>query len=318
MGRRLALLALLIGASLGAYLAFRGVPEEVPDDPHEKRLPDAHVSASSSAIADTDLIGGELGEALTFASNHPFPDSFPWRPLRDLCQRHESALEELRRTKPLTFLEMCLARQRREVHSYKLRFLRKERIHGKLYPPEKDMYEIVDVAFREEPFSVFFKWMSKGKLAAKVLYVEGENDNKMLARPFLTVLPIMTEDVDGPKAKNSGRYTIAEFGLYKATERSIASMKKAQANGTLHMRYEGKVALAEVGDRTCYKFVRTPYEPLEEDALYELTLYFDCQTWLQVGSILRDPKGQLLAEYFFRDIQINPEFDGKQFTRAAL
>jgi hypothetical protein len=318
MGRRLALLALVIGASLGGYLAFHGVPEEPPDRPYETPLPPDATSERSSAISDADLIEGDFGAALTYAASQQLPEGFPWRPLHDLCRRHEAALEEVRHKSPLTFLEMCLDRQRREVHSYKLRFIKKERINGKLFPPAKDKYEIIDVAFREEPFSVFFKWVANGKLASKVLYVEGENNDKMLGRPFIPLLPVMTEDVDGPKAKNSGRYTIAEFGLFKATERGVASMKSAQARGTLHVRYEGKVTLAEVGDRPCYKFVRTPYEPVEEDALNELTLYFDCQTWLQIGSILRDPQGQLLAEYFFRDIEINPTFDAKQFTRAAL
>lgn len=318
MGRRLALLALVIGASLGGYLAFRGGPEEDPEHPHETRLISDGLSTSSSTIADADLISGELGAALTSAATQSFPEGFPWRPLHDLCRRHEAALEEVRRTSPLTFLQMCLARQQREVQSYKLRFIKKERINGKLFPLAKDKYEIIDVAFREEPFSVFFKWVANGKLASKVLYVEGENNDKMLARPIFGLPFIKTEDVDGPKAKNSGRYTIAEFGLFKATERGVASMKSAKARGALHLRYEGKVTLAEVGDRACYKFIRTPYEPVEEDALNELTLYFDCATWLQIGSILRDPQGQLLAEYFFRDIEINPKFDATQFTRAAL
>jgi hypothetical protein len=39
---------------------------------------------------------------------------------------------------------------------------------------------------------------------------------------------------------------------------------------------------------------------------------------LQVGSILRGEKMDLIAEYFFRDIVPNPTFDEKQFTRKAL
>ena len=39
MGRRLALLALVIGASLGGYLAFWGAPEEIPEPVHETPLP---------------------------------------------------------------------------------------------------------------------------------------------------------------------------------------------------------------------------------------------------------------------------------------
>ena len=45
-------------------------------------------------------------------------------------------------------------------------------------------------------------------------------------------------------------------------------------------------------------------------------------SWEEVSSELRDapptPDGNLIAEYYFRDIELNPTFDGKQFTRAAL
>ena len=42
------------------------------------------------------------------------------------------------------------------------------------------------------------------------------------------------------------------------------------------------------------------------------------QTWLMVGTILRGEEGQLIAEYYFRDIHLNPTFAKDQFTRKAL
>ena len=80
----------------------------------------------------------------------------------------------------------------------------------------------------------------------------------------------------------------------------------------------GLERLPEAGDRLCYKFLRAPFEPPEEDGLNELTVYIDTDTWLQVGSILRDTKNQTLAEYFFRDIKLNPQFKENQFKRSAL
>ena len=38
----------------------------------------------------------------------------------------------------------------------------------------------------------------------------------------------------------------------------------------------------------------------------------------EVPAILKDAKGDIIAEYFFRDIQLNPTFTAKQFTRGAL
>ena len=49
-----------------------------------------------------------------------------------------------------------------------------------------------------------------------------------------------------------------------------------------------------------------------------LTVYIDLENWLQIGSILRDSEGKLIADYFFRDVHINPKFKDNQFTRSAL
>lgn len=222
-------------------------------------------------------------------------------------------LEKLARESPLAFLEKSLERYDEEIKGYTLTFLKKERIGGTLQRAEK-----TEVRFRESPFSVHMRWIEGAKLAAKVLYVEGENNNKMLARPIVPFVPVMTRDVDGPEAKNSGRYTIAEFGFKRSTQRTLRAMQKAKARDALHVRYEGIVAVPELGGQLCYKFVRNPYEPPEEDALDELTLYFDCEHLLQVGSILRDRQKELLAEYFFYDIKFNPEFDAKQFRKDGL
>ena len=84
------------------------------------------------------------------------------------------------------------------------------------------------------------------------------------------------------------------------------------------MQYYGIVPVPQVGGRLCYKFIRKPYDPPEEEGANELILYVDVETLLQVGSELHDSNGSLLAEYFFRDVQLNPTHDAKQFTRAAL
>jgi hypothetical protein len=319
MGRRLVLLVLAVGAAVGVYLAFRGSPES-PDEDHKPAAEHKVQSPTPPPVAVTekDLIGRELTAVLALAPGQGFPTGFPWYPLHDIGDRGGFPLVNFLHAQPLAFLENCLERYEREVQGYTCTFIKKERVGGKLYPSEKDQYEVIQVAFREHPFSVYFKWQAKPKLASRCLYVEGENDNKLLARPFVTLLPVMTREVDSQESKSSSRYTIAQFGIGKGTQRTVESMRRAQARGALHLRYEGLVTLAEVGDRVCYKFVRTPYDPLEEDNLNELTVYIDQETWLQVGSVLRDIDGNLIAEYYFRDIELNPEIPDKQFTRGAL
>src|SRR5205807_2321134 len=151
-------------------------------------------------------------------------------------------------------------------------------------------------------------------------YVAGENDGKLQARSCLFGIrgPIVSRPVDGPDAKATSRFPITEFGMYVGAKQTIDAMLAARERNALHVRYLGTERLKQVGNRLCYKFIRTPYNPPEADNVNELTVYIDQETLLQVGSTLRDPDGELIAEYFFRDIELNPTFDEKQFTSKAL
>jgi hypothetical protein len=308
-------LVLLIAAGVGVYYGwFRQGPEEVPEPIHETTY--SPVSSSPRTVTEAELLQRQLVGSFSASPSLGLPGGFPWQAVVPLAPQLPS--DYLPRVDPVRYLETCLERYEQEVQGYSLTFVKKERIKGKLHPPAKDKYEIIRVSFREKPFSVLFEWKEnpRNKLAAKCLYVEGENKNKIVAKG---VIPFVKEyAVDGPDARDNGRYTIAEFGLGKAQERTVAAMRKAEARGALHVRYEGQVSLDEVGGRKCYKFIRTPYQPTEEEGVNELTLYIDCENGLQIGSILRDPEGQLIAEYFFRDIELNPAFSEKQFTRGGL
>jgi hypothetical protein len=273
-----------------------------------------------TALTEQDLARAEFLSALAVLPGQAYPAVLPWAPLQKLGERGSASLETMLRQQPLAFLERCLERTEQEIQGYSLTFLKRERVQGKLYPAAGMGYEVVTVHFRARPFSVLMDWKQNAHLAQKVLYVEGENNGKMLVRPagrFLSVL-VVTRDVDGPDAKESGRYMVNEFGLYEAMKRSVDAMHAAQKRDALHLTYQGLVILHEVGDRPCYKFLRTPYEPAEEDGVNELVLYVDRETWLQVGSVLHDAQGELIGEYFFRDIQINPTFPANQFQRSGL
>lgn len=128
----------------------------------------------------------------------------------------------------------------------------------------------------------------------------------------------MTKDPDGGEAMRTSRFSIKQYGMKLALERTLASMLKARDAGTLNVEFKGLFAVEKLGGRLCYKFVRTPYIPLEEDNLNELTFYIDRETWMQVGAELRDANGELIAEYYFRDVQINPDYDANQFTDKSL
>src|SRR5262249_15531330 len=203
----------------------------------------------------------------------------------------------------------------RNVKGYALVMQKQERLEGKLQPKE-----VIEVSFRERPHSVFMHWLEHPKLADAVLYAEGENDGKMLVRPALLLARglVVEREPEGPEAKQSGRVTVNNFGLKKATERVLATWKAAREKGELHVEYLGEVKVKEAGDRTCIALRRSRYARPEADGVTELTVYFDKESWLQVGSIVKGEGGKLIGEYFFRDIRLNPDFKPEQFKREAL
>ena len=230
----------------------------------------------------------------------PFPSSLPWEAFRKLGQQESRALEELAQKKPIEFLERCLSRYDKEVHGYRCLFDKQERVNGKLRNKEQ-----LVVNFRENPFSVHMKWLKGNDIfgASSTLYVEGETDGFLLARPTLPGLGIKEKALNDPQVLGTSRFPITQFGMNIGAKDTLYNMREAEKKGTLHVSYKGIERVKELGNRLCYKFIRTPYEPPEGDGVNELTIYIDLETHLQVGSVLKDSQGKLIATYFFHAIE---------------
>ena len=63
-------------------------------------------------------------------------------------------MERLAKDNPSGFLEKCLICYKQKVKGYTCTFQKQERIEGKLQDKE-----IIEVACREKPFSVYFCWI---------------------------------------------------------------------------------------------------------------------------------------------------------------
>jgi len=289
-------------------------------------------SDSPSAPADTSFqtevtkLDRELEK-----DGHPLPDAL--------------GMQKLAREDPVAFLENCIRYYDRDVHGYRLIMQKQERVPTRL-PIEKrklQRKEVIEVCFKDKPHSVFMHWLEGERLADRCLYVEGENDDMILVHPSGLAgkfVKFVKRKVDGPEAQESGRYTLNLFGIKNGTLRTLTFCKKAQEKGTLHVEYYGadgqwhacgpqanvslgEQKVAQAGNRSCYVLRRHYTEP-ENDGVMELTLYIDKQNWLQVGSIVegkaeeQNGKRYLIGEYYFRDIELNPQFSEDQFKEAAL
>jgi hypothetical protein len=222
----------------------------------------------------------------------------------------------------LGFLRACLKRYDATVHGYNLSFWKQERIANKL-----NALEIIDVAYRDQPYTVLFNWQQGERLAKKCLFIDGENRDAKTGKCLMLVLPagvlsrigVVKRDPEGSEAKSSGRYPISAFGLRQAMDRVYKAWAAADAEKTLDVQYQGLNKVQETGGKTCHTFVRKCYnKPEEEDGVAEVVIYVDRETLLQVGTIVKNVHGELLATYYFKDIQLNPTFASNRFDPASL
>ena len=85
----------------------------------------------------------------------------------------------------------------------------------------------------------------------------------------------------------------------------------------------GESKVIESDQRICFKLKRTYAQP-EIDGAQELTLYVDRENFLPVGIVLKGKVDQatgnreLLGEYFFRDLRLNPQLSADQFKEASF
>jgi hypothetical protein len=227
-----------------------------------------------------------------------------------------AGLERLVRDDPIAFMRAAVRRYDRDVKGYRCTFVKQERLGGKL-----QRSEIIDVSFRDQPFSVLFDWREGARLASRVLYVKGQNGDQLLVKPAGwrgRLVSSVERPPEGSDAKESSRYPMTQFGIRKGMLQAIAAWGAAQKEGSLKYEYCGKRKIAEANDHLCYILHRFDYRQPEEDGITQATLYYDTETLLQVGSTLKGAEGQLIGDYWFRDIKLNPDFPADTFTRAAL
>lgn len=99
---------------------------------------------------------------------------------------------------------------------------RQERIDDELRAPEE-----IRLKIRHEPFSVYMKWIA-GDVGRELLFVEGENDDRMLVRLGgwkSRIVPPLWIDPHGERAADKSRYPVTEAGLL-AVARQLADDRR--------------------------------------------------------------------------------------------
>lgn len=188
-------------------------------------------------------------------------------------------------------------------------FYKQERVNGQL-----QQEQTIQLRVRQEPFSVYMKWLGPQKLAGQeACYVAGKHNNQLRAKasgPLLGALGFVTLDPRDAKVMANNRHPITEAGLGNLIEKISAGTEKERQLPPDQLT----VALGE------YRFLNRPVTRVETTRkvnngqfyAYRSVVYFDKETRLPVRVEAYDwpraggpPTGDLLECYSFVDLKFN-------------
>ena len=206
--------------------------------------------------------------------------------------------------------------------NYTCSFSKQERMGGFL----KDQ-QVVDVKFREKPFSVAMAWTKNAPLADRLIYVEGlykdaDGKSQMLVRPkggFAQLLAGKSV-LRAPDGKDAMRQTLkpcTQFGFRNMLTALVDVYQQAEKAGDLQ-QFTAEMPIG-IGERECTLLIRvlTDEGGKKNYPAYITEICLDNETHLPLRVTGYDKKGRLLCDYKYQNLKLNPGLADKDFTPQA-
>lgn len=220
---------------------------------------------------------------------------------------------------------------RRNIRDYTCRLIKRERINGDL-----QAYQFARVKVRSEqrrdgkviePMSVFMQYLAPASIKdRRVLYVDGENDGKVLVRKGGNLMKHvkLTFDPHGNAVRRESNYPITDIGFDKVVDRlidrannDIARDPKGENTSVSYFRN------AKVGERKCTHIRVVHPEPADMD-FHIASLYVDDELRVPIRLVVygwpakQDAKPPVLEEYVYVDLRVNVGLTDEDFSPSKL
>jgi hypothetical protein len=218
------------------------------------------------------------------------------------------------------------------IFDYTCRIVKRERIDDRLqeyrYLDAKVRPRVVRDGEIVTPLSVYLRFLAPKKLAGRrLVYVEGQNEGKMLVRnggPRLSNV-IVSVSLDSQAARRESEMSVVDIGFDRMAREIIARLEtdmKADPRGE-NTQVE-RLKDAKVNKRPC-THVRITH-PQKQDALgfYRASVYVDDVWHLPVRlevydwETSEDGEHELLGEFTYLDVKVNVGLKSSEFTRESL
>lgn len=202
------------------------------------------------------------------------------------------------------------------IKDYTCTLVKKEKIPGKAMNDH-----IISFKFREQPFSVYMRWLAPRESAnTEAAFVLGKNNNRMRVhgKGFAKVAGWVTLDLNDRRVAENSRHTIREAGIGNLIDHTIATWEtERQFNKT-----EVKVAEYKYNNRTCLRVECTRTERRQDSLCYRSVLYLDKESKIPIRSEYYDwprqggePDGELIEMFSFVDLRVNVGLTDRDFDK---
>ncbi len=222
---------------------------------------------------------------------------------------------------------------RKNVRDYSCRLIKRERIDGKL---QDYQFMITQVRCEqrsdgevEKPLAVFMQYLAPSRFKdRRILYIEGENDGKMLVRKggigsFKYVK--LKIDPTGKVARRESNYPITDIGFDKILRRLTQLAEDDIRNDpTGENTQVDRFRNAKVNDRICTHIQIVHPERGDGIQFHKASLYIDNELDVPIRLVVFDwpleegGKSVLLEEYTYVGLKLNIGLTNADFTVKRL
>jgi hypothetical protein len=282
------------------------------------------------------LVGVACAEDRITTDNGVLPESLAKNVLLRSALPRLEALPHDWREHPLTPALVMAAKHHQHiedsVRDFTCILVKRERINGRL----RD-YEYMATKLRRrrvvngkvvEPYSVFTQFLAPRKLRGrKVIYVEGQNENKMVVRNGGQRFKYVKLKIalDSEAARRESHYPITELGLSNVVARLAEQVRDDIAldplgENTTVAFFSG----AKIDDRSCTHIRVTHLEKSSEYDFHIANVYVDDELKVPIrveGYDWPDKEGDepiLLEEYTYTKLKLNVGLNDDDFSLDLL
>ena len=201
-----------------------------------------------------------------------------------------------------------------ELGDYQAVFTKREMVNGRMYASQMQM------KLRQEPFSVYLRFINPEHAGREVLFVEGRNNNQMLAHDtgLKALVGTVALDPQGQMALAEARYPVTRIGMKNLSKGIMTQWERESEFGESEVKYYPE---AKLGEQPVLVIESSHPTPRKQFRFALTRLWLDKETRLPVRVQQYDfpaaPGGQpvLVEEYTYTNVEPNVRLTDADFDQ---